>query len=112
MIKIDDITIDQAKGKYIRIYVEVNLNEALLSELSIKGKIYCIEYKCIHMLCFHYGKYGHYVEGYSKKLVDTTEAGVENDFDKSKEDGGIIALKEDFMYGKLILVQKSRKLKK
>ena len=56
MIKIDDTTLDQAKGKYVRIYVKLDPSKPILSKLLVKGKIYYIEYQTIHMLCFHCGK--------------------------------------------------------
>ena len=66
--------------------------------------------KSIHMICFHYGKYGHFVEEYLEKLGEPPLAMVEANSDKGKDGGVICAPKSNFVYGNWILVQKSRKL--
>ena len=49
-IRIDETILDQAKGKYFRVCVEVDLSKPILFEFSVKGKIYVIEYESIHIL--------------------------------------------------------------
>ena len=39
------------------------MNKALLSEYSMKGKMYKIEHESMHMICFFCGKYDNYMKG-------------------------------------------------
>ena len=41
-LKVDATTLDQARGKYARIGIEVDLTKELLSEFAIEGKTFCI----------------------------------------------------------------------
>lgn len=62
-LKVDNTTIEQARGKYARVCVKIDLNKELLSEYPIKGKTYCIKYESMHTICFQCEKYGHFEEG-------------------------------------------------
>ena len=59
-LKVDATTIEQSRGRYAWLCVEVDLTKTLLLEYSIKT--YCIEYESLHLICLKCGKYGHYVE--------------------------------------------------
>jgi hypothetical protein len=67
-VKVDKNTLQQERGKYARLCVEVNLTKPLLAMFSIKGRKYHIEYEGLHMLCITCGKFGHYREGCSNKM--------------------------------------------
>ncbi|XP_058760412.1 uncharacterized protein LOC131633741 [Vicia villosa] len=62
-IKVDKNTLQQERGKYARICVEVNITKTLLAMFTIKGRRYKIEYEGLHLLCLKCGKFGHYKEG-------------------------------------------------
>ena len=61
-LKVDIITSKQSRGRYVKIYIEVDSTKSLLLEYSIKGKTYHTEYESLHLIFFNYGKYGHYSE--------------------------------------------------
>ncbi|GAU31323.1 hypothetical protein TSUD_315330 [Trifolium subterraneum] len=67
-VKVDKNTLQQERGKYARLCVEVNLTKPLLAMFSIKGRKYHIEYEGLHMLCITCGKFGHYREGCPNKV--------------------------------------------
>ncbi|KAF7841373.1 reverse transcriptase [Senna tora] len=58
-IKIDPTTSLTSRGKFARIFVEINLNNKLIPQVEIKGKKYNVKYEGLHQICFHCGKYGH-----------------------------------------------------
>ena len=63
MMKVDDTTFHQIRGKYAHLCVEVNLNKPLLPHFCINGAIYNILDEGIHLICFKFGCYDHYLEG-------------------------------------------------
>ena len=65
-LKVDVTTVEQARGKYAHIYVEIDLKKELLSEFAMHGKNFCIQYESLHIICFQCGNYEHLVEGCPK----------------------------------------------
>ncbi|KAI9124273.1 hypothetical protein K1719_005573 [Acacia pycnantha] len=47
------------RGKFARLSVEVDLNQALKSRFVIRSTIYTVEYEGFDLICFKCGKYGH-----------------------------------------------------
>ncbi|KAI9097681.1 hypothetical protein K1719_025452 [Acacia pycnantha] len=47
------------RGKFARVSVEVDLNQALKSRFVIRSTIYTVEYEGLDLICFKCGKYGH-----------------------------------------------------
>ncbi|KAI9086116.1 hypothetical protein K1719_031949 [Acacia pycnantha] len=47
------------RGKFARVSVEVDLNQALKSSFVIRSTIYTVEYEGLDLICFKCGKYGH-----------------------------------------------------
>jgi hypothetical protein len=62
-VKVDRTTQAQARGKYARLCVEVDLTKPLLAMFQIKDRLYKVEYEGLHMLCLTCGTFGHYKEG-------------------------------------------------
>ncbi|PNX76780.1 hypothetical protein L195_g032739 [Trifolium pratense] len=62
-VKVDRTTTTQARGKYARLCVEVDLTKPLLAMFQIKDRYYKVEYEGLHMLCLACGTFGHYKEG-------------------------------------------------
>ncbi|KAF7826058.1 hypothetical protein G2W53_017222 [Senna tora] len=62
LVKIDHNTELQARGKYARICVEIDLGKPLLSQYAVHGSLRNIEYEGIHYVCFECGTYGHDIE--------------------------------------------------
>ncbi|MCH87312.1 hypothetical protein A2U01_0008179, partial [Trifolium medium] len=62
-VKVDRTTQAQARGKYARLCVEVDLTKPLLAMFQIKDRYYKVEYEGLHMLCLVCGTFGHYKEG-------------------------------------------------
>jgi hypothetical protein len=71
-VKVDRNTLSQERGKYARVYVEVELNKPLLAMFELKNEVYKVEYEGLHMLCRTCGKFGHYVEGCPHKQAPST----------------------------------------
>lgn len=61
-VKVDKNTLQVERGKYVRIYAEVDLTKPVLEIFSIKGRIYKIEYEVLHLLCLSCRRLGHYRE--------------------------------------------------
>ncbi|KAI9086223.1 hypothetical protein K1719_031677 [Acacia pycnantha] len=47
------------RGKFARVSVKVDLNQALKSRFVIRSTIYTVEYEGLDLICFKCGKYGH-----------------------------------------------------
>lgn len=61
-VKVDATTELQARGKYARVCVEIDLNKPLLSKYKLDGRTFFIEYESMHYICFKCGLYGHLSE--------------------------------------------------
>ncbi|PRQ53919.1 putative transcription factor interactor and regulator CCHC(Zn) family [Rosa chinensis] len=59
VIKIDKLTLAQARGKFARICVEIDLQTPLKPFVEIEGVAYGIVYEGISLICFNCGCYGH-----------------------------------------------------
>ncbi|KAJ1403595.1 hypothetical protein SESBI_27160 [Sesbania bispinosa] len=46
------------RGKFARVCIEVDLRRILISKFSLKGRVYPVDYKGLHLVCFHCGGYG------------------------------------------------------
>jgi hypothetical protein len=64
-VKVDKTTLNQERGKYARICVEVDLTKPLLAMFTIKGSKYNVAYEGLHLLCTTCGRFGHYKKGCS-----------------------------------------------
>ncbi|KAF7831394.1 uncharacterized protein G2W53_013727 [Senna tora] len=62
VIRIDVNTSLQSRGKYARLYVELDLSQPLLSQYCVHGIVRKIEYEGLHFICFECGTYGHDIE--------------------------------------------------
>ncbi|CAL2256144.1 unnamed protein product [Prunus armeniaca] len=56
---IDTHTVAQARGKYARICIELDLTKPLSANVQVENNWYAIEYEGLHLVCFGYGIYGH-----------------------------------------------------
>lgn len=57
-IRVDQATSLVSRGKFARIWVEVDITKPLLAKFMIRRKARRIEYEGIHLICFNYGVYG------------------------------------------------------
>ncbi|KAF7826344.1 ribonuclease H [Senna tora] len=93
VIKIDTNTTLQARGKFARICVELDLSKPLLSQYCIHGRQMKIEYEGLHLICFECGVYGHDLENCKiwkekkEKEKKEKEKATEEGKDQSKVEG-------------------------
>ncbi|XP_024177648.1 uncharacterized protein LOC112183494 [Rosa chinensis] len=59
VIKVDRLTLAQARGKFAIICVEIDLQVPLKPFVEIEGVAYGVVYKGISLICFNCGCYGH-----------------------------------------------------
>lgn len=59
MLRIDDRTSIQSRGKFARICVELDLRRPLVPILSVLGQEFPVEYDGLHLICFSCGKFDH-----------------------------------------------------
>ncbi|KAL4387430.1 hypothetical protein GQ457_09G007220 [Hibiscus cannabinus] len=78
VVKIDYQTDYGRRGKFARMAVNINLGKPLVSKIAINGKIQCVEYEPLPMVCFKCGLYGHVSDLCSRvadaEVVDATHA--------------------------------------
>ncbi|CAL2255077.1 unnamed protein product [Prunus armeniaca] len=58
-VKVDAHTLSQARGKFARICVELDLAKPLTPFIEIEGRTYEVVYEGINLVCFECGCYGH-----------------------------------------------------
>lgn len=103
-IKIDITTTKQARGKFARMCVEIDLTKPLISKYKLDGKKYYIEYESIHMICFECGKYGHSSKNCPMNTIIADPSTEENVQETEA--------KEDAKFGPWMVVKKTRRIRK
>ncbi|KAL4392338.1 hypothetical protein AHAS_Ahas03G0335100 [Arachis hypogaea] len=58
-LKVDMNTVNQSRGKFARLCVELDLTKPLDVKHMVNDNTYFIEYEGLHMICFNYGHFGH-----------------------------------------------------
>ncbi|KAL7225627.1 hypothetical protein ACSBR1_020899 [Camellia fascicularis] len=71
-LKIDINTTMEARGKYARVCIEMDLRKPLISHFSIGKHTYGVEYEHLHSLCFSCGRIGHRREACNDKPTLST----------------------------------------
>lgn len=59
VVKVDTLTLAQARGQFGRLCVEINLKKPLAPYVEVEGIAYGVVYEGISMICFNCGCYGH-----------------------------------------------------
>lgn len=59
-LSIDSNTIDQVRGSYARVCVELDLSKPLEAFVAVGEYDYLIEYEHVHLICFSCGRVGHW----------------------------------------------------
>ena len=59
VLRIDSNTAAEARGRYARICVQIDLNKPLVRQILLEGQIQDIQYEGINSLCFSCGQVGH-----------------------------------------------------
>ncbi|KAK9043582.1 hypothetical protein V6N11_071918 [Hibiscus sabdariffa] len=59
VVKLDYQTDYGRRGRFARMAVKINLQQPLVSKISINGQIQCVEYESLPIVCFKCGTYGH-----------------------------------------------------
>jgi len=52
MLKIDQVTTIQSKGKFARICIELDLDKSLQPKVIARGYLLSIQYEGLHAICF------------------------------------------------------------
>ncbi|BFG30494.1 hypothetical protein CerSpe_167680 [Prunus speciosa] len=58
-VKVDAHTMSQARGKFARVCVELDLAKPLTPFIEVEGRSYGVVYEGIQLVCFECGCYGH-----------------------------------------------------
>ncbi|KAL5851536.1 hypothetical protein ACOSQ3_006654 [Xanthoceras sorbifolium] len=59
MCKVDPIIKSQTRGRFARIYVEIDMSKPLRGTLLIDGRRVRVEYESMRLICFNCGRIGH-----------------------------------------------------
>ncbi|RYR76834.1 hypothetical protein Ahy_A01g001365 [Arachis hypogaea] len=112
-LKIDYNTAGQARGKFARICVELDLAKPLRPKFKIKGRPVHVEYEGLHTICFHCGCIGHNKEQCQYAIKRQNE--LQNSSEKAEQSKGETMAKEQSSqgpYGEWMTVQKPRRGKR
>lgn len=58
-VKVDAHTMGQARGKFARLCVELDLSKPLIPFIEVEGRTYEVVYEGIQLVCFECGCFGH-----------------------------------------------------
>ncbi|KAL7221604.1 hypothetical protein ACSBR1_023540 [Camellia fascicularis] len=74
-LKIDWTTAMATRGKFARVYVEMDITKPLIPKFILEKKCYNIEYESLHSFCFLCGRIDHRKEACSLKSQNAQPAG-------------------------------------
>lgn len=63
-IKVDMNTLNENRGRFARICVELDLSQVMVGKVCLEGYWYNIEYEVMHVICTKCGCYGHISRDY------------------------------------------------
>ncbi|XP_021800399.1 uncharacterized protein LOC110744720, partial [Prunus avium] len=58
-VKVDAHTMGQARGKFARLCIELDLSKPLIPFIEVEGRTYGVVYEGIQLVCFECGCFGH-----------------------------------------------------
>ncbi|RYR62925.1 hypothetical protein Ahy_A04g020682 [Arachis hypogaea] len=73
MLKIDKATSIHFRGRFARIFVEIDLSKKLVPRISVLGSTLNIEHEGLHLIYFTCGKYGHRTDQCSETATEQGE---------------------------------------
>lgn len=63
VLRIDSNTASEARGRFAKICVQIDLDKPLVNQILLEGFVQDIQYEGVHSLCFSCGRVGHRREG-------------------------------------------------
>ncbi|KAL5757024.1 hypothetical protein ACOSQ2_021770 [Xanthoceras sorbifolium] len=85
MCKVDPITVTQARGRFARLCVEIDITKPIIGSVRADGKSIRVEYENLGVICFNCGRYGHTKELCSEGLE---KGGIEVKTNNKAEEAG------------------------
>ena len=86
VVKVDPITLGQARGKFARICIEVDLSKPLKPFVEVESVAYNVVYEGISLICFECGCYGH-AKDKCPTIVQAAANNVEENTPDATDDG-------------------------
>ena len=56
---VDSNTASEVRGRFVRIFIQVDLNKPLTTSILLEGVVWEVQYEGINTLCFFCGRVGH-----------------------------------------------------
>ncbi|XP_050264109.1 uncharacterized protein LOC126708362 [Quercus robur] len=105
VLRIDTHTATESRGRFARLYVQVNFNEPIIKLLKMGGIDQPVQYERINSMCFACGHVGYKAENYHYKISSLAKGGVEVEARNSQDEGKQKLSKEaDDAFGPWVLV--------
>ncbi|KAK0586904.1 hypothetical protein LWI29_014182 [Acer saccharum] len=86
MCKVDPITEMQARGRFARICVEIDITKPLVGALNIDDRIISVEYESLGLNCFKCGRYGHSKKSCKEGFEKPTQVDSDANYDVQTTD--------------------------
>ena len=87
VLRIDSNTASEARGRYARICVQIDLCKPLINQILLDGLVQEIQYEGVHSLCFSCGRVGHRKDGCPHTIKAPTMDGHEVVESLNRENG-------------------------
>lgn len=68
-LKIDRLNHMHSRGKFMHIFIELDLGKPLLTHIVVKGFLLNLEYEGLHLICFNCSHLGHKKDGCSEPIM-------------------------------------------
>lgn len=82
VLKVDTLTALEAKGRFARLCVQVNLDEPIVKTIRVGGIRQMVQCEGIHSLCFACGRVGHKAEGCPYKIQQPAQTQKDDGLEK------------------------------
>ncbi|KAL5833363.1 hypothetical protein ACOSQ3_017037 [Xanthoceras sorbifolium] len=83
MCKVDPVTVTQARGRFARLCVKIDITKPIIGTLRADGRLIRVEYENLGVVCYQCGKYGH-----SKDMCS-------ENIERREQDGEAVATAKD-----------------
>lgn len=120
VLRIDSNTASEARGRFAKICVQIDLDKPLVNQILLEGFVQDIQYEGVHSLCFSCGRVGHRREGcphtikvqnlepQGEEVTMNRENGGTGDGERNSQEAGKVIVEGKSDFGPWMLVRRRK----